>query len=324
VPRIAGTVELHAVHARVSGLSQPLEISGAKIILNPDEVRIENLTAGLGNSSWHGSLTLPRPCGTLAECPAQVDLHADFIATDEMGALLNPEKVPWYRFLTNPVKPGPNYMKLRASGRLSADRVLLHKLPATRFSANFSLNQGQIDLTDVNASVFSGTHIGNWKMDFSAKPPTYNGEGSFQHVALSQLASAMHDGWISGTATATYRASVSGITTEELLSSATANIQVEARDGVMPHLQPANFTGPLQLRRFLGTLTLRRQELHFGESKLSSNDGVYLVTGTASLDRVLNLQFTRSGSRGFNISGTLSTPEIAVMPVGDTQAALKP
>jgi hypothetical protein len=329
-PRVTGTAELHSVRANGTGLNEQIEILAAKILMDPDEVNVQSFTASLGgetlaDSTWHGSLILPRPCGVAGTCPIQISLHADEISTAQLGSLFNPQnsKAPWYQFLMASQR-NSYLLGLRAVGQLTADRILVHKLPGTHFSTSFELDRGKLHLADVRATVFGGTHSGDWRLDFTVRPPAYSGEGSFQHVALAQLASAMHDNWISGTASATYHATAFGSNAPELFSSATGIIQVEARDGFMPHMVLENFAGPLQLRTLKGNLLLRRQELGFTDAKLETNSGTYQVAGTASLGRKLNLKLTRSGSRGFSIAGTISAPVISTNSIPETRAALKP
>ncbi len=324
-PKVTGNAELHSVRAKVRGLNAPLEITAAKIFLDKDNVNVQSLTALAAGATWHGSLILPRPCGLMGTCPIQMDLQADEIGTDKLAKLLDPQyaKGPWYRFLMASQK-NSYLLSLRATGQIAADRIFVHKLPGTHCSTSFNLDRGKLELTNLRGTVFGGTHSGDWTLDFNVRPPSYIGAGSFQHLALSQLASATHDNWISGTATATYHATTSGWNADELFSSATGILQIEARDGFMPHIVSTNFTGPLQIRHFEGNLVLGHKEFDFGQARLETNGGTYQVSGTASLDRVLNLNLVRSGSRGLNITGTVSTPIVSVTRSPETEAALKP
>ncbi len=322
VPRVTGSAELHSVRTKIAGLKAPLEIDNAKLFLDADQVSVQSVTASLGGAVWHGSLVLPRPCGVLETCPIQVKLHADEIATDRLGTLFT-GRTPWYQFLMASQKP--SYLSgLRATGNLTTDRILVHKFAATHFSADFDLDRGKLHLTNLRAAALGGAHSGEWTLDFTTRPFAYSGAGSFQHVVLAQLASAMHDNWISGTATATYHASASGANASEIFSSATGILQVEARDGMAPHIALTNLESPLQLRHFDGRLILRHQELDFEHAQIETNSGVYQVTGTAALNRSLNLKLTRAVNRGFTIAGTLGTPVISRIPISETQAALKP
>src|SRR5207245_5057030 len=82
------------------------------------------------------------------------------------------------------------------------------------------LEDGRLQLSDLRGEVLGGRHWGEWRADFTAKPPVYSGSGSLERVALGQLAEAMHDGWVTGTIKATYRATTSGLSAAELFSSA--------------------------------------------------------------------------------------------------------
>jgi hypothetical protein len=60
------------------------------------------------------------------------------------------------------------------------------------------------------------------------------------------------------------------------------------------------------------------------QTKLETTDGVYHVSGTASLGQKLDVKLVRGASRGFNITGTLSSPRVVPVSSTETQAALKP
>ncbi len=327
-PRVMGKAEMRSVRAEVGGLNAPIEIDEAEILLGSDRVNVQNLSASMGGAKWNGSITMPRHCLATASCQIQFDLHADQFATDDLDKLLNPQyaKAPWYRFLTVS-QGGSNFLlTLRATGQLTANRVLIHKLAATQVSARVELDRGKLQLNDIRGTLLGGLHTGEWNADFTVVPPQYSGRGEFQRVALGELATAMHDDWVYGRADATYNAAASGSSAAELFSSATAIIKLAVRDGSVPHIVLNGFSRPLQLRRFEGDLVLRHKELDFDHAKLESPDGIYEVSGTASLGRVLNLRLLRRGTDGtgsFNITGTLSTPVVSNR-LPETQVALKP
>ena len=325
-PGVTGKAELRSVHAEVGGLNAPIEIDAAEILLGPDDVNVRNLAASMAGAKWDGSLAMPRHCLEIPTCQMRFDLHANQLATDDLDKLLNPRyaKAPWYRFLTVSQGRSNFLLTLQATGQLSADRVLIHKLSTTQVSAQVELDRGQLQLNDIRGTVLGGLQTGEWKADFTVVPPEYSGRGEFQRVALGELGTAMHDNWVFGRADATYNATASGSSAAELFSSATAIIKLEARDGSMPHIVLNGFSGPLQLRRFEGSLVLRHKELDFDQARLESPDGTYGVTGTASLGRALNLRLVRNGSGGFNITGTIGEPVVSASRLPETQVALKP
>ena len=66
---------------------------------------------------------------------------------------------------------------------------------------------------------------------------------------------------------------------------------------------------------------LRNGSFEIQQGKLETPVGIYLLSGTASLKRTLDLKLMRDSVHGFNITGTL--PEMQVQPVifSETQAA---
>ena len=192
----------------------------------------------MAGNTWHGSLNVPRQCEKAQACPIRFDLHTDEFATDGLGGLVNeaPGKQPWYRFLSSPTQPKPYLASLHAIGKLTANRVVIHNLLANPVSAEVELDRAAFKLSDLRGDLLGGRHSGEWQVDFTVNPPTFHGNGALQRVALGQIAEAMHDEWITGTASVEYRADTSGWTKAELLSHADAGFQVDARDGSLSHL----------------------------------------------------------------------------------------
>ncbi len=287
------------------------------------------MVVAAGNT-WRGSLSMPRQCNTPHTCPIRFDIRADEIVADALGvAGAVSGKQPWYRFLSSPAQSSrsqsrPYLASVHAIGRLSASRVLLHNLVANRVTADVELEQGRLQLRNLSGEILGGRHTGEWTADFTASPPTYSGNGTLEKVALGQLAEAMHDGWITGTANLGYLANTLGWSRPELISSATAILQLEARDASLPHLTLGGENGPLRVTRLVGRLHLRDGKFEIEEGKLQTPASIYQLSGTASLSRVLDIKLARDGTHGFNITGTLTQPRVIINTTPETQAALKP
>jgi AsmA-like protein len=324
-PTVTGKAQLHSVYAGLRGVSEPLEIATANVVFAPDQINVQGLTASFAGSSWRGSLNLPRPCASPDACPAQFDIHADVISTSRLAPVINPQtKKPWYRFLSSS-PPGESFFAaLRATGKLTANMVHIQQLVANQVSTNVELDRGVIHLSGLGAEILGGSHIGKWDADFTVKPPVYRGTGTLQRVSLGQLASLMNDGWITGTANGTYQIKTSGLKTVELLSTATGTVEFDARDGQLPHLALAANTGPLHINHFQGRFILRDGSLEIEQGKLETPGSIYRISGTASLNRTLDINLMRNGARGFKIAGTLAEPHVEAAVAPETQAALKP
>ena len=323
-PGVVGSVQLQSIRAEVRGLAAPLGIAAATISLRRDQVDVHNLSASLGGSAWRGSLAFPRPCALAGDCPILFDLHVDQLSTHQLAQFFDPNtaKRPWYRFLS-PSQQGQSYLAtLRASGKLSADKVLVHKLSANRVSATLDLDRGQLRLSDLRGEVLGGKHLGEWQANFTVNPPQYSGNGMFEGVALPHLAAAMQDNWITGIARGTYHVTASGLNVTQLASSVSGDLHVEAFDGSLPHVTLAEGGGSLHLHSFIGKFQLRDGILSIDQGKLVTAGGIYRVSGTASFSRNIDLQLLRENGRGFVVAGTLASPRVTA--ASETRAALKP
>ena len=325
--RAIGKAKLHSIGAQVPGLNAPLEIASANLTLTPDQVNVQNLLVSAAGTSWHGSLVAARPCTMTVACTVHFDLHANEIALDRLNQLLNPRarKEPWYQILSSSASSGtPYFSALSASGKLAADRVVIENILARRVTANVELKNRDLRLSDLQADVLGGRHNGEWKADFTAKPPQYSGGGTFQGVALAQLAAAMNDDWITGTATASYRARASGVTAKELLSSATASLQIDVSAGTFPHIVLTGGAAPLQMRHLTAHLILRDGRFDIQAGRLQTAGEAFHLSGSTSLTQTLNLKLTRESASGFSITGTLTEPHVSQVVTPETRAALKP
>lgn len=320
-----GRVQLNDLRAEVRGVNAPVEITSATVLLQADRVEVQNLAASLGESNWRGSLSLPRPCAAPGNCPIHFDLRADQISTVELSRLLNPNarKKPWYRSLSFSAKPGVPYLAtIHASGQLKANHVLIGKLSGMNLSANIALDEGQLRVSDLHGDILGGKHEGEWQADFTVKPPVYKGSGTLDHVSLPEVARAMHDGWVTGTASARYRLTSAGLSTRELLDSADATLIIDVHDGSLSHISLASGTGPLQVRRLQAQIILQDGKFKIREGKLESPGSIYQLSGSASLGQILDVKLVRDSSHGFSITGTVAEPRVAPT-TQETQAALK-
>ena len=85
--------------------------------------------------------------------------------------------------------------------------------------------------------MLGGHHTGNWDGDFTAKPPKFFGSGSVSKVAMTQIATLMHDPWATGTLDGQYTFGVSGLDAQTLRNSATGHcrLQMERRHSPPHH-----------------------------------------------------------------------------------------
>ena len=335
LPEVTGTVQLRDTQVKVRGGLGTIEIASAEMQLLPGEVRAEKLSARAAGALWTGTVVLPRGCGTPGACLARFNLNSEEIGMDRLDEWLAPppSQRPWYRMLTSAEPTAPTFLEnLRASGKVSAGRLRIRDMVASRVSAALELDRGKIKISELRADVLGGKHRGDWQADFTGKSPVYTGSGTLTGFSLQQMAAAMQDPWISGTASGTYRITSSGTDSAAFWQSADGGLQFDVRDGVLSHISLAGDEGPLRVARWQGRARLRGGKIEIETGKLVSPTEAYEIGGTASLERVLDFRLTRAadvkpahaGAVVYSITGTVAEPRVAVTPAPETQARLKP
>jgi len=335
LPEVTGTVQLHNVRATIRGVNRPIEISSAELQLLSDEARVEKLSAQAADAHWTGSVALPRGCGLPGACVVRFNLNSEEIGISNLFASLGspPSQRRWYQVLTSAAEPAvPAFLEnLRASGKVSAKRVRIHSMVADKVSALLDLEHGMLKISELQADVLGGRHRGDWQADFTGESPAYAGSGTMTGISLGQMAEAMRDPWISGTAMGSYQLTASGADSAAFWQSANGLLQFDLRDGVLSHVSLASDEGPLRVTRWQGRARLLGGKIEIEKGKMVSPTGAFEIGGTASLGRALDLKLTRgaelkpalAGSLVYRITGTVAEPRVALTPAPETQARLK-
>ncbi|MGB8062870.1 MAG: AsmA family protein [Candidatus Sulfotelmatobacter sp.] len=326
-PQVTGSVKLQNVQVAVRGAENPAEIASAEMRLLPDEIHVTKLNAKAAGSEWTGSLEMPRGCGTADACEVHFALNTNQTALIRLNEWLNvsAKKRPWYRVLEASAPGGPSLLaRLRASGRVTADRLQLPGATATHLSANVSLQNGKLQLADLTAEFAGGKHKGEWQVDFNSKPAVCEGSGTLTGVALDNFANAMNDGWIAGTANGSYK--VTANCAADFWESAKGTLRVSMKDGAFPHVLIGDDAQALRVSRLDGQAELHAGTIEIKDAKLDSPEGQYQLSGTASLNREVDFKLKGTpdnSTSGYTITGTLAAPKVSPLR-GTEQARLKP
>ncbi len=328
-PQMTGTAKLRNVHAVLRGMASPVDIVSADMQFLPDAIRVGKLNVKTGEISWTGSLEMPRGCGTPGACQVHFVLSASQIALGELGEWVSPspKERPWYRVLESSAHTGPSFLtSVRAAGHVTTDRLLLQRVTATRVSAKVSLDSGKVQVSELTADFLGGKHRGQWRADFAAKPAVCDGSGSLTGISLTHLADVMKDGGIAGTANTTY--TVKGPCSAEFWTSAEGLLQFDMRDGTLPWLALSEDAEPFRVMGFAGQARLLAGEIELRDAKLDSAQGMFLLSGTASLKGELDFRLARTPIGGpvpgYAITGMLAEPRVNLLSRAETQARLKP
>jgi hypothetical protein len=328
-PQVTGTTTLHNIRIAPRGVGGPIEVISADMQLLSDEVRIRKLNATAADTSWSGSLTMPRGCGTPAACQVHFKLHANQIALGGLREWVNPspKERPWYRVLQRNAQTGsPFLFNVRASGELIADRLQVQRLQATRVSAKVNIDSGKLQISELYANVLGGQHRGQWQADFTVKPAVCSGGGAVTAASLADVADAMNDPWVAGTAKATYE--LKGTCPAEFWTSAEGLVEFDMRDGILAHLSLAEDAGPVRVTRFAGQVRLHAGQIEMSDAMLHSPGGRFQLSGTATLKGELDLKLATTPNAaataaGYTVTGTLAEPRVIRLISPETQARLK-
>jgi AsmA-like C-terminal region/AsmA family len=360
-PQVTGTVKLRGVRAEIRGVDEPIEISSANLQLLRDKVQVTKLSASAAHAQWTGSLELPRGCGAPGACTVSFDLASNQLSLGEVARWMSPQPAPqpWYRLSSNGTSAGDagglkfftsvhaegritvNHLVLggttadgvtasgAATDRVTADHLSADRVSADRVSADLSLDAGKLRLSDLRGELLGGKHRGEWQGDFSVRPPVYTGKGTLTGVSLRQLASMMHDEWITGTAGGSYEITASGASSSAFWNSAEGTLQFDVRDGLLPHLMLESDGDPLQIERLQGRAHLQAGKIEIKDAGLNSSAGKFQLTGTASFGRELDLKLAGKPdadgiAKTYAIGGTVADPSVKQVASPETQARLKP
>ncbi len=314
----AGMAQVSGVVAAVAGLAEPLHIASARVDISRDEVAVHDLVATAGEVSVTGSLVRPRGCVAGPQCAIEFSLASDRVALDDVNRLLNPrlQAGPWYRRLTGPSAPSPA-PALYAHGRIAIARLIVKRVIAQNVVGTLDLTARAATLTEASGKAFGGVLRGEWRAEFSGDAPMYSGNGTAQHMQMAEVAAAMNDDWAAGSLDGDWHLTLTGWDSRGLGQSAAGSLDFDWRDGMLRHLAlgsrpavPSAVITPMRIRRFEGRATLRAGSLTLEKSRLEAPDGIYTVSGSASLGRELALRFD-ARSRSYDVSGTLQAPQVA-------------
>lgn len=272
-------------------------------------------------------MQMPRGCGSPETCPIRFQLNADEIALNRIHEWINRgvKNRPWYRVLDSTQASSSVLSRIRASGRVTAERFVLHGVTPSRASANVSLDSGKAEIASINADLLGGKHRGAWQADFRVKPAVCKGTGNVSGVPLANLSRLMKDNWIEGSADASYE--IQGLCAPDFWQSAEGMLQLDMADGSFPHVLLGESAERLRVRRFTAEGRLHSGSVEVSNGILNSPDGKFEISGTADFKQNIDLRITRlsAGSLGtaYSVGGTLAEPR--VKQVGETeQARLKP
>ncbi len=317
-----GNMGVKNLTAEVPGISAPVKIGSADVLLQQNSVTLRKLSASLGPLQATGTATFPRHCEDDQPCVSQVDIQADEVNLDEVNRLLNPrlKKRPWYR-LFGVSGEHSVLASWDADGTLAIKHLLAKSLEADKVTMKFDLHRGKLAMKDVQANVFGGTHTGDWSADFTGDEPLYSGIGTVSNLSVADVAAMGKDAWGSGTLNGAYDLRFSGWQASNLFASAKGSCQFQWRNGMLRHLTLDGRTSPVRFPLWAGQCQWSPEGFRVSGSKMRTVSGIYQISGTVQPTRDLQLEFIRADGTAYQVTGTLEKPRVTASPVARTAEA---
>jgi AsmA family/AsmA-like C-terminal region len=322
-PAPSGKLQVRDALIEMQGVLQPMQVSAASIALAQQSVNINSFSGSFKNGpTISGSASFPLHCSGAGTCLVSFDLHTPGTSLAEINQLVNPtlESRPWYHLLTSGQRDNSALLKLRGRGRVSIGRFAIGDVVASNVSADLEMNAGTLNLREFKAEVMGGHHTGNWDADFSSTPPKFYGSGSLSKVAMAQVSSQMRDPWATGTLTGQYTIGLSGLDKAQLRDSATGSANFEWTSGSFRHLALEEKSAQLSFTSFKGDIAIHNGSLTCQQCELKSQGLNYTLSGTAGLDRSLELRLERPSGASYAISGPLDKPQVTAITAPTAEA----
>jgi len=321
-----GTMQAKNVTAEIPGLNAPLKITSADVTLSANTVVLRKLAASADFLKLTGTATFPRHCEEDQPCASEVNVQFDDLDLAQLNALLNPrlKRRPWYKLF------GSNEERSllatwQANGKISARHLTLKSLAASRVDLDFTLNQGKLQLKNLESELLGGGYSAGWLVDFTADKPVFESSGTLSKAAVAQIAALTNDQWGTGQMSGSYKVKFEGISPSELANSLEGDCDFMWRDGQLRHLALDGKAGPMKFPVWAGHCKWSPQGLIVSESKLQAAGSIYGVSGTIKPSRDLRLEFVRGDGTAYQVTGTLEKPQVAATPAGRTaEASLHP
>jgi hypothetical protein len=312
-PVVTGNAQLHRARVQFAEVAAPVDIVSASLILTPQEISLQKISAALSgtHSQFDGTIASPRVCEE-QPCPVRFDVHASEIDFDELNRILNPkfQKTNWLGQRKNTgSQTDSKLFNLDLIGQLTADRVIMKQLVATNVIAHLAKDNGTVNLSSVRADVLGGKYRGNWRAEFGPSGAAYKGDGNIDHASLAQVSALTADSWGTGTVNGEFKVALAGTDASALRDSLTGSSTFVWEGGSIRRFVAPQFPAGLQFTRWTGKVNVNSGAIQWLDSTMDSSAGKYRISGSATLNRELRLNLV-GDKHQILVTGTLEHPQI--------------
>jgi len=313
-PEVTGTAQLKNIRAEVPGLSAPLDISSARVELDRARFTLRNASASVGKLSLTGSASFPRSCNGDSPCESTFDLATDEFNPERWNDVLNPrlKKRPWYSLFGSPGAGHNVIANLHATGHFTAHRLTLGNTAGTDLDTAFSIANGELELKNTRADLCGGSVSSGWTINFNGTEPRYQSTGTATRLQAEKLGTLLKASFGTGTVGFTYKLEMAGWDAVALANSALVQSDFSWSGGLLK-VSPDGKT-PFRILTGEGKAGLDKDGWTISASKWTTPAGIYQLSGTASRDAVLDLEFKQENGSVSKVAGSLLKPQPSALP----------
>jgi hypothetical protein len=186
-------------------------------------------------------------------------------------------------------------------------------------SGDLGITGRSLNIRSLGGRLFSGAAHLTGTMDAQDGPPKYSFDLSVINASPAAIAKVFSEHWGSGLAGFSAHLEMSGLTSHNLMNSATGTLHWNWSKGTLgPSNQPG--LGTLPLPRFdgwSGDAVINDGSLNIRHSIMTRGAEFAPVAGSISFGRELDLN-GRSGQHLFTVAGILGQPIVKIVPAEQT------
>jgi len=310
-PALKGRAELRAARLVIPGFTEPINVPGASLLVNGDEIVVDHLLAVLGTSVFSGRL---RHQGD-RHSPWTFDLHADNLDLEQGAswfvAFAHRNPLPLLGRLPGLGSSPPDrevasnlFSSLNARGRFSASKVSFRRITLDNLQTSVEVSGRVIRLS--NASFQTGGGHGRLigRLDLSGKSARLAADASLSGVAVQSIVTHLPPALRAarGSMSIDGRLETTGMNKEDLRGNLEGHVAIAVRDLSLGGFDPVGalvrlagegalepLRGPAGLRSVTLNLQVHDRSVALKKVTLDFSGARLTLSGSQAFDGPLNL-----------------------------------
>ena len=329
-----GTIDFRGLTVSPQRINQPVRFLRTHVEFTPLQRTITLSAAEALGAAWQGTISRKN-----SDKQWMFDLSADHLDTADLDRWLGPRARPGFlaRFTSLGTSPAASpeedtaVTRLVANGKLHVGEIVLAPMRLGQFDGEVELDGRTIKIRKAQADFFGGKVAGSLDARLFADP-TYEFQGRFDRVNLSQLAHSVSflNNRVAGTASATLSISAHGIGYKNLMGSMEGNGTLNAKNGRVSGIDfAAMFPGDDQdtssdaFASLQGAFRIHAAGIDLTNFVLDHPQGRFQADGRIDFSHALNLRIHPSilqaatspaaaSPPSFLLTGTIEDPKLVL------------